>query len=161
NGKVYVGTQTELDILGLANFPPHPQITLTPGGAVNPVGATHTVIAQVTDTVGVPRFGASVRFAVVEGPNTGINSDANGGCLDFGCQSDFNGNVQWSYVSNGQPGTDRIEACTPDPESGELQCVQATKNWVLPPDSFAYADFSSTDGLNLVGNARTVENRLR
>jgi hypothetical protein len=161
NGKVYVGAQYELNVLGLANFPPRPQITLTPDSAANPVGTTHTVTAQVTDTVGVPRFGATVRFEVVSGPNAGRNSDADGGCSIFGCQTDFNGNVQWSYVSNGKLGTDQIEACTPDPQNGTPQCAQVAKEWVLPPDSFTFPDFSTSQGLSLVGSARTTDNRLR
>ena len=160
NGKVYVGAQYEFNVLGLATFPPHPQITLTPDGAVNPAGTTHLVTAQVTDTIGFPRPGAAVRFAVVEGPNTGLNSDDNGGC-PFGCQSDFNGNVTWTYVGNGGVGLDRIEACTPDLTTGEPQCAQVTKEWLILPDSFTYPDFSSTDGLTLVGSAKTFENRLR
>ena len=160
NGKVYVGTQTELDILGLASFPPHPQITLMQDTAVEPAGTSHTVRAQVTDTVGIPRPGATVRFEIVAGPNAGLNSDING-CTNFGCQADFNGNVYWSYKSNGQIGTDQIQACTPDPQTFVPQCAQISVDWVTPPVSFNYPDFSSLAGLNLIGSAKQSGNILR
>jgi hypothetical protein len=159
NGKVYVGAQYELDVLGLPT--PSAPITLTPNGTLEPAGATHVVTAVVTDPFGFPRFGASVRFSVVDGPNAGLTSDVNGGCSTFGCQADFSGTVRWTYFSNGQPGVDHIEACTPDPQTGAPLCAQVANQWITPPQTTSYPDFSSSAGLSLVGSAQSVDTRLR
>lgn len=107
-------------------------ITLEPNSASNPaVPAPHTVTATVQDQQGTPQPGFLVTFAIVSGPNAGLNSTNTPTCNPPGCITGANGQVSWTYVGNGQAGTDTIEACFTDTQ-GVKHCAQATKEWVAP-----------------------------
>lgn len=113
-------------------------IELAPASATNPAGTAHTVTATVKDSDDVPQEGVPVSFSVTAGPNTGEGSDA-AECVPAGCTTDANGNVTWTYTSNGQPGTDVIEASFTD-DQGNVRSATATKEWVNnPPDCSAVA----------------------
>jgi hypothetical protein len=119
-------------------------LSLAPATATNPVGTRHTVTATVTstDTDGRPSRGPGVpvEFDVTSGPNMGQTSHptlANtGACSPSDCTTDANGQVSWTYMSNGLPGTDTIRACFPDRpvavqrDGDEARtCTTATKTW--------------------------------
>jgi len=108
-------------------------ITLDPPSASNPavVGTPHTVTATVKDQNGTPQPGVTVTFAVVSGPNAGFDSTNTPTCNPPMCQTDAFGQVSWTYFSNGQAGTDTIEACFTDAQ-GVKKCAKATKEWVAP-----------------------------
>ncbi|MGI9023560.1 MAG: Ig-like domain-containing protein [Acidimicrobiales bacterium] len=83
-------------------------ISLLPASAVNPLGASHTVTAHVTDPVGQPRPGTTVTFTVLSGPNAA----ASGTCTpNADCTTDANGDANFTYVGAGGEGTDSIQAC--------------------------------------------------
>jgi hypothetical protein len=104
-----------------------PGISLAPATAQNPAGTSHTVTATVTEQ-GQPKQGALVSFKVTAGPNSGQQSPP--GCtVDPTCQTDANGQVSWTYLSNGQTGTDTIQACFTD-SGGTVRCAEAKKTWV-------------------------------
>jgi hypothetical protein len=52
-----------------------------------------------------------VHFRVVQGPNTGLNSDDDGECTPSCAYPDDNDEISWTYRSNGVAGTDIIEVC--------------------------------------------------
>ncbi len=103
-------------------------IKLEPATDENPVGTPHTVTATVTDLLGNRVPGVQVSFSVTAGPNTG----ATGVCNPPNCQTDANGQVSFTYQSNGQTGTDTIQACFTDAQ-GNQHCATATKRWVIGP----------------------------
>lgn len=105
-------------------------ITLTPPTATNNLSLsqlTHTVTASLKDLTGTPEPNILVSFSVVSGPNAG----ASGTCsTDISCHTDSNGEVSFTYTSNGTVGTDTIRACYTD-STGAQQCSQdVTKEWV-------------------------------
>jgi hypothetical protein len=104
-------------------------ITLDPATAQNPAGTAHTVTAKLEDSNRNPVVNRQVRFTVISGPNAGQASPGNGVCVPVTCKSDINGKVSWTYKSNGQTGTDVIEACFTDAQGAE-HCAEATKEWV-------------------------------
>lgn len=106
-------------------------IELAPPSAVNPSDTPHTVTATVEDSNNAPQQGVLVGFSVTAGPNTGQASDP-AECVPAGCTTDANGNVAWTYTSNGQTGIDTIRACFTDAQ-GNNRCTQATKEWVNSP----------------------------
>jgi hypothetical protein len=113
-------------------------IELSPASATNPAGTDHTVTATVKDSNSVPQPGVPVSFSVTAGPNTGETSDP-AECVPAGCTTDANGNVSWTYTSNGQTGTDTITASFTD-DQGNARSAQASKEWVNnPPDCSAVA----------------------
>ena len=113
-------------------------IVLTPATATNPAGTAHTVTANVQDSNNVPQQGVPVSFSVTAGPNAGQTSDP-GECAPVGCTTDANGNVSWTYTSNGQTGTDTISASFTDTR-GNVRSTTATKDWVNnPPNCSAVA----------------------
>ena len=117
-------------------------ITLTPGTATNVVGSSHTVTATLTDLLGNPQPSILVTFTILSGPNAG----GTGVCSpNADCTSDVNGQVNFTYTSNGNVGTDKIHACFTN-QAGQVICSQeVTKDWTpplnIPPDcTSAYAD---------------------
>ena len=123
-------------------------IDLAPATATNTAGTSHTVTATITstDTNGHPTAGAGqlIEFDVISGPNTGQTSHPmnSGTCSPPGnCTTDASGKVSWTYVSNGSPGTDTIQACFPERSPVVIrtgdeprQCRTVTKVWeVLTP----------------------------
>jgi hypothetical protein len=81
-------------------------INLLPTAAANPVGASHTVTATMTDALGNAVIGAPVTFAVTSGPDAG----ASGVCVPAACTTDLNGHVTFTFTNNGTAGTDTITA---------------------------------------------------
>jgi hypothetical protein len=117
-------------------------LELTPATARNQAGTSHTVTATITttDQQGHPSPGAgvAVEFDVISGPNAGQGSHppANTGCSTTDCTTDTNGQVSWTYTSNGTSGTDTIRACFAERPAvvqnvGDEQrtCDTATKTW--------------------------------
>jgi hypothetical protein len=101
----------------------------------NPVGTSHTVTAQVRATGDVPVPGATVNFAVIAGPNTGVS----GTCNPVGCVTPASGDVAWTYLSNGNPGTDNVRASI-----GNLQSNTLNKIWVVETGLRCDADSNGT-----------------
>jgi len=93
------------------------------------------VTATVTDLLGQPVAAVLVNFEVTNGPNAGEVSDPCECEANHDCTTDTNGEVSWMYTSDGQLGTDTIEACFTD-EAGNERCAEATKEWVdrTPPE---------------------------
>jgi hypothetical protein len=134
-------------------------ITLDPPTARNPAGTAHQVTATVKGSDGNPVVDREVRFRVISGPNAGQASPVNGLCTTSPlCHTDNNGQVSWTYTSNGQTGTDRIEACFTDAQGVE-RCAQATKEWVVgPPATLLLTPPSAT---NHVGEQHCVTATVR
>lgn len=107
-------------------------ITLAPQSATSPAGASHTVTATVKDGNDVPKVGVTVSFGVTAGPNTGQQADPGECAPNTDCSTDSNGRVSWTYTSNGQVGTDTIEACFTN-ASGTRNCHQASADWTGGP----------------------------
>jgi len=115
-------------------------ISLTPETATNDVGTDHTVTAMITDLLGDPVEGVEVTFEVTDGPNAG----ATGTCsANADCTTDANGQVSFTYTSDGSTGTDGIEGCfVPEQDAvdvmpaqmvePEVACDTAAKEWVEP-----------------------------
>lgn len=105
-------------------------ITLSPASAVNDLGLgqdEHTVTAKLTDLLNDPQPGVEVAFEVLAG---GPNAGAAGTCLaNADCTTDANGEVNFTYASNGATGMDTIEACFNNALGQEL-CQTATKEWI-------------------------------
>ena len=108
-------------------------IALTPASAQNVAGTSHKVTATITSG-GNPVPAELVSFSVTSGPNTGQVSDPNTGecSANSACTTDANGQVSWTYTSNGAAGTDTIQACFDD--NGVTKCATATKEWTPAPD---------------------------
>ncbi len=94
-------------------------IELNPPTATNPVGTSHTVTATVRDRTGALAPGMTVTFTVVSGPNTGDTGTA---------VTDANGQASFTWVGDGGPGTDTIEASFTD-QAGAAHTTTATKIW--------------------------------
>jgi hypothetical protein len=95
-------------------------IHLTPDNATNVVGATHTVVATVTQN-GVPTVGTTVTFKVISGPQLGDTGTA---------VTDVNGQASFSYVGLAA-GEDFIQASFVDSTGATQSSNKATKYWVL------------------------------
>ena len=122
-----------LDTTGLVTqfrlLMPSQLITLTPVLALNSVGTEHTVTATLF-TNGQPDPGELVTFEILSGPNSGEMSDPNSGeCIPNDCMTDSNGQVSWSYVSNGRTGTDRIVASFIDVSESFQESEPVEKIW--------------------------------
>jgi hypothetical protein len=97
-------------------------ITAKPDTATNNLAIgedEHTVTATLTDLTGAPQPGILVTFEVVAGPNTGLSASGT---------SDANGEVAFTYPSNGTVGTDTVEVCFEN-QAGQTLCDRATKDW--------------------------------
>ena len=120
-------------------------ITLAPASATRNLAAgetQHTVTAEIRDVLGNPQAGVAVTFTVTSGPNAGASGTCDTGS---GCLTASDGQVAFTYTSNGTAGTDQIVACYlptppaagvhqfgPRPNQGE-QCSQiATVTWTSP-----------------------------
>lgn len=96
-------------------------ITLTPPDATNPVGTSHTVTAKVQDGNGNPVAGRTVVFMIQSGPNSPFN---------FSSVTDANGVATFTYTSNGNPGTDLIQAFFNDDTGKAVYSNKVIKIWV-------------------------------
>lgn len=96
--------------------------SLLPANATNDVNTIHSVTATITAN-GAPVIGATVNFNVIAGPKVG-ETDVQ--------STDVNGEATFSYLSNGNTGTDVITA------TGSVSLVnfscEALKVW-LPPNN--------------------------
>lgn len=103
-------------------------IALTPQTATNPVGTSHTVTASIGFEAG---FVEPLSFVVLSGPNAGQTNDAGECSLNLDCTPDANNQISWTYQSNGDPGTDTIQACVVNiiGEFSQTACDTASKEW--------------------------------
>ena len=116
-----------VDVVGFAPPAPPARISLDPLAATNDIGTDHTVTATIVDSAGVPLVGDLVTFAVISGPNPGVSGTCS---ANADCTSDANGEVSFTYTSNGNPGTDVIEAGFTN-GTGVLRSTTADKTWVV------------------------------
>ena len=107
-----------------------PTIMLTPVTADNPIFSDHTVTASASSMLG-PIAGLLITFEVDSGPNAGLSSTSDGTCFpNADCTTDINGEVMWTYTSNGVTGTDTIVSSADDPVVGGMVVSNtAQKNW--------------------------------
>ena len=105
-------------------------ITQAPLTAINDLASgqnTHTVTATLKDQSGVPQTGVTVSFTVLSGPNSG----ATGTCsANANCTSDANGQVSFTYASNGNLGIDTIRTCFTNPLGQQVCAQDAKKEWI-------------------------------
>ncbi len=93
------------------------------GEDTNEVGTDHTVVANAVSQAGSPIPGTTIDLDVISGPNAGTSTSG---------VTNANGDVQWTYTSNGTPGTDEIQASI----GGGIFSNIITKVWVEDcPDS--------------------------
>lgn len=106
-------------------------IALSPIGATNPISTDHTVTADVTVSTG-ENEGLLVDFSVSSGPNAGADSGSEGTCSpNPDCTTDSNGQVSWTYTSNGLIGTDTIVASIDDQFIGMSTSNTVEKLWIF------------------------------
>jgi hypothetical protein len=101
-------------------------IDLSPDGAVNPVGTSHSLTATVTTddpTPGTPIEGTDVTFEVISGPHTGTTGvDA----------TDGSGIATFSYTGTAV-GIDTIEGTFIDALGRTQRSNRVTKEWIEGP----------------------------
>ncbi|MFL5514826.1 MAG: Ig-like domain-containing protein, partial [Gemmatimonadales bacterium] len=104
-------------------------IALTsPSGSI-PAGQAAIITATVTDQEGRPLAGIPVTFSITAGPNagaTGTTDPADG-------RTDANGQVRFSYLGAGGPGTDTIVATAQPAPGVTVAAPQVMTLWVEPP----------------------------
>ena len=100
------GTQGPPYILAGGDIRSFP-LSVSPLNDSGPAGTSHTVTAQLLDgTTRAPVVGAKLGFGITSGPNAG----AHGSCVPATCLTDANGQVAFTYKSNGTLGSDSIQA---------------------------------------------------
>lgn len=105
-------------------------IKLDPETDTNPVGTTHTVTATLKDLLGNPQIGVLVTFTIVSGPNAG----ASGTCsANADCTTDANGQVSFTYTSDGNVGDDEIAAEFTADDGTIIESNKVKKEWILSP----------------------------
>ncbi len=127
-----------------------PEITLSPLTAENPVGATHTVTATVTEG-GVPESGVTVTFTV-----TGANPQTGTGTTNE------KGEATFTYKGE-KAGTDTIVASFVDKTGKTDQSNRATKIWMeihkeecTKAQGVGHAGPKGPEGLNEDNNLNTA-----
>ena len=95
------------------------KVALTPKIGANPVGASHTVTATVTDDQDNPVSGVTVNFTVTSGPSMGTSGTG---------VTDAQGEATFSWTSN-VVGTDTVTA-TIMLATGQPTSDTATKDWI-------------------------------
>lgn len=102
-------------------------ISLDPPTATGPTGSSHTVTATVRDRTGALDEGVTVTFTVLSGPNAGETGTA---------VTDANGVATFTWVGDGGPGTDTVEARFTD-AAGAPHSATATMAWegATPPST--------------------------
>lgn len=96
-------------------------ILLTQELDTNFVGTEHTVMALVQDDLGAPVEGESVTFTVISGPNMGATETVLTGA---------DGKAWFTYLGDGGPGIDEIEACFFDDAGQEICSNVLEKVWI-------------------------------
>ena len=130
-------------------------LNLTPATATNNLllsQTSHTVTATLKDLLNNPEPGHQLTFTVVSGPNAG----AFGNCNPANCITGSDGQVAYTYVSNGATGTDQIKVCTLDNAGVELCSQLVSKTWIKPAaacDVDLDGDIDKVD-LSLISRAR-------
>jgi hypothetical protein len=97
-------------------------IDLSPESAVNPLGTSHTLTAEVTTddpTPGTPVVETEVTFTVIDGPHEGTTGSS---------MTDSSGQATFSYVGT-EVGVDTIEATFIDALSRTQRSNRVTKEW--------------------------------
>src|SRR5262249_40413220 len=102
---------------GIENQAGH--ITLAPPTSVQPVGATYTATATVSDAGNQPTPNVVVNFKVLSGPNAGKTGTGT---------TDAQGNATFSYTSIFL-GTDILQASVTNATGGSIQSEQVTTTW--------------------------------
>jgi hypothetical protein len=129
------GTQGPPYILAGGNIRSFP-LSLTPLDDSAPIGGSHTVTAQILDGVTrAPLPNARLGFRVTDGPNLGVT----GACLPLSCITGSNGEIAWTYTSNGTAGSDTIQTFYDQngngfADVGEPQ-TSAGMQWTTAPSS--------------------------
>ncbi len=95
-------------------------IVLSPPTATNTVGTTHTVTAKVQDANGNPIVSRDVTFTVISGPNAGTTGIV---------ATDATGKAEFTYLSNGNTGTDMIQASFMDDAGKTVYSNKVEKVW--------------------------------
>ena len=127
SGSISSGSSQE--ILTAAEPGPGPgepaTVLVTPTTAVNQVGTSHTVTADVQTASGSPSAGVAVLFTVSGAVNTSGS-----------CTTDANGQCSFTYQGPLAPGADAIQACADSNGNGTADpgepCGAASKVWTLP-----------------------------
>lgn len=104
---------------------------IAPASATNAVGTSHTVTITPRQS-GSPLAGVIVTLSITSGPNAGFAAEGT---------TDNSGQVMFSYMSNGLPGTDTLRAefyCDITP----LPSCTATKTWLPDSDGDGVPDAS-------------------
>jgi len=105
-------------------------LNLAPATATNDLSLSqnsHTVTATLKDLLNNPEPGHTMTFTILSGPNAG----ASGTCGPVTCITDSNGQVTFTYSSNGVAGTtDTIRVCTLDNTGQQLCSQNVTKDWI-------------------------------
>jgi hypothetical protein len=109
------------------------QLVLTQESNENPVNTAHTVTATADDGSGeTPLVGVTVMFSVLSGPNAG----ATGTCaINADCTTDDAGQVGFTYMGSGGPGTDTIRAFFVEAEDDTVFSNFLEKTWVGVSDN--------------------------
>jgi hypothetical protein len=105
-------------------------ITLAPVTAVNPIGTLHTVTATVQDLTGKANVGRFINFKINTGPNS-AGQLLEPSCMPIDCRTDANGQVKYTYKSNGVAGTDEITASYTI-NGAKITANKAFKTWIYP-----------------------------
>ena len=114
------------------------------------VGASHTVVATLTNQVGALASNVLVSFQVLSGPNK--RAEATGTYNPANRLSGANGQVQFTYTSNGNTGTDVIAATFTDDFGRLITSTQLSVTW-----SYAVGvNIAQTYNKELVGASHTV-----
>jgi lysophospholipase L1-like esterase len=80
-------------------------LSISPLSSTGSAGGPHTVTAELLDGVTrLPVVGAKLLFSIVSGPNAG----GTGSCAPVTCVTTADGQVAWTYRSNGQAGDETI-----------------------------------------------------
>lgn len=109
-------------------------LSLSPLDASADVNEQHTVTALLLDgATREPIVGAKIGFSVITGPNKG----SGGSCVPATCLSDGDGQVAFSYTSNGTTGTDSIQTFYDVNDNGEADVGEpqttASVTWTAAP----------------------------
>ena len=112
-------------------------ITLAPQSATNAINTQHTLTATVTENK-VPSPNRQVMFAVIDGPNSGLQSDTP-------IATDANGQAKFTYTSS-KVGVDTIRASFVD-STGKTQLSNTvTKEWVQQLNTYTLTATATTGG---------------
>jgi len=89
-------------------------VGLAPFTATNPVGTDHTVTATAESANDSPIPGTTIEFEVISGPNAGASGSA---------VTNADGEADFTYTSDGTPGTDNIQAFIGNLESNIVEKI--------------------------------------